>query len=110
MAEAPIRAPANRSDNLRTISCPSRVTVRPPWRRIDGFPIFAELNVEFRHGISKGLGRRARDPSLTHRADRFARKNRLTRHDADSAHPGQDDMIAIASVQDQELSIRTEWP
>src|SRR5262245_25873602 len=110
MAEAPIRAPASRSDNLRTISCPSRVAVRPPWRRIDGFPILAELYVEFRYGISKALGRGARDPGLAHRTDRFTRKDGLTRRDADSAHPGQDDMIAIAGIQDQELSIRSEWP
>src|SRR5690554_5787711 len=101
MAEAPIRAPANRRDNLRIISCPSRKGFRPPWSGIDGLSVLAQLDIELRPGISTAERHGACQPGLSHRSDRLAGQHGLAEPHVDSTHACQNDMIAAASVQDQ---------
>src|SRR5690606_3939427 len=105
MAEAPISAPANRSESFRIISRPSRNTVRPPGGRVNGFTILAELDIELPRGFRILCRRGACHPCFTHRANRLARENGLARRDCQSVHPRQNDMIAAAGIEDQELSI-----
>ena len=97
--------PAIRSDTLRIIPCPSRVPIDPPWSWIYGFAILAEFHIEFRAGLSILGVAGARQTDIVHRADRFARQDRLAQRDVDSTQSCQHDMISVACVQDQELPV-----
>ncbi len=93
---------------LTNDSRPSRHFCRPPWSRIDGFSVLSELDIEFRGGVSISWGRSARHLGLAHCTDRLPCQHGLTGRNADSTHTCQDHMIAVARVQDQELTVRSE--
>ena len=77
---------------------------RPPWGRIDGFSILAELDVEHWSSISHRnrcvLAIRA---SSSHRPALL--RAQTGPGDADFIHSRQDDMISVACVKDQELTV-----
>src|SRR5690606_12236911 len=102
MADAPISAPARRSDTLRTVSNPSRRTLRPPGRRIDGFSILAELHIELRRVTPTLESRCACHPGFSHRRHRLPCQHRLAERHADSAQSRENDMITVARIEYQE--------
>ncbi len=104
IADAPIRAPATRRDNLRTICGPSESRPAHHGEGVDWFPFLAELDIEFRSGTVPTATVLASLVSPMAPTGSPAR-NGLARSDVDSDHSRQDDMITIASIQYQELPI-----
>ena len=83
--------------------------VRPSTRgRIDRFPVLAEFHVERRLQRTEFRHCHARDAPCAHHRHRFTGGNELPGLDIDPVHSGQDDMIAIARIQDQELTVGPE--
>src|SRR6266478_6935357 len=81
----------------------------PPWAWINWSAVLAELDVE--HGLARvgcengcDLGRGP------HRRDRLPRKYKLADVYRNALHPGDQDMIPVPGIEDQELSIAAEGP
>ena len=68
-------------------------------------PSFRQLDIENRPGRANCGGRRHFCRPVAHYADGFARQDGLTATNIGSLHPGQEDIISFARVDDQELAI-----
>src|SRR5262245_27512612 len=84
----------------------SRGIRRPPRVRIYRFSVFAELDVQDGATVLC-LGRRW-SYRRTHRTHRFADEDELAKLHVDLGRACQENMIAAAAVDDQELAIGTE--
>ena len=99
MSEAAARAgPPDISVVWRTTVAAVHFGFHPPWARVDRRPVFPEFNIKNGFGCAKRDRGGCLDGAISHRTDRFSRENELTGCHADSIQSSEDDIVAIAPI------------
>src|SRR4029077_10006203 len=80
----------------------------PPWAWINGSAVLTELDIE--HGLAR-VGREYRCDlgCRPHGRDRLPRKYKLSDVNRNALHSGDQHMIPAPGIEDQELSVASEW-
>src|SRR5262249_9268180 len=79
----------------------------PPWAWIDGYPVLAELYIEYGLVYTARFGN-GRLGAVAHDRDGLARHHELPQVNGYPFHSSEQDMISAAGIKDQELAIIAE--
>src|SRR5262252_4327024 len=79
----------------------------PPRAWIDGYPVLAELHIEYGLVFTACFGN-SRLGAVAHDRDGLARHHELPQVNGYPFHPSEQDMISAAGIKDQELAIIAE--